>query len=144
MNQGFDYLIDNIAERGFGIIDNFLTTQDITLLQEDLLQKYEQEGFKKAGIGKQDHFQIEHAVRGDYICWFDKENREVAQQAYLEKLNKLMTFINRTCYLGINDVEVHYALYPKGSFYKRHLDQFLFDDKRKLTVICYLNENWSD
>jgi SM-20-related protein len=34
------------------------------------------------------------------------------------------------------------TIYPEGSFYKRHLDQFNRDDHRKLSVICYLNENW--
>ena len=36
------------------------------------------------------------------------------------------------------------TIYPIGSFYKRHLDQFKKDDHRKLSVICYLNENWRE
>ena len=35
------------------------------------------------------------------------------------------------------------TVYPAGSFYKRHLDQFKADDHRKLSVICYLNNNWT-
>ena len=34
------------------------------------------------------------------------------------------------------------TVYPPGSYYKKHLDQFKRDDHRKLSVICYLNENW--
>jgi SM-20-related protein len=34
-------------------------------------------------------------------------------------------------------------MYPEGTFYKRHLDVFKNDTKRKLSIVCYLNdENW--
>jgi SM-20-related protein len=36
------------------------------------------------------------------------------------------------------------TVYPVGSFYKRHLDQFKQDDHRKLSLICYLNEDWKE
>jgi SM-20-related protein len=46
--------------------------------------------------------------------------------------------------LSLKDVEVHMTVYPAGSFYKRHLDQFKQDDHRKLSVICYLNNDWKE
>ena len=42
--------------------------------------------------------------------------------------------------MGILFKEFHYALYPKGTFYKRHIDTFQNDDRRKLSFVCYLNE----
>ena len=45
--------------------------------------------------------------------------------------------------MGILQKEFHYAIYPEGTFYKRHLDTFQNDDRRKLSIVCYLNEaNW--
>jgi SM-20-related protein len=45
--------------------------------------------------------------------------------------------------LGITDKEFHYAVYPPGTFYKRHLDTFQNDSRRKLSIVCYLNsEDW--
>ncbi len=45
--------------------------------------------------------------------------------------------------MGILHKEFHYALYPEGTFYKRHLDTFQNDDRRKLSIVYYLNEeNW--
>ena len=45
--------------------------------------------------------------------------------------------------MGILHKEFHYAVYPKGTFYKRHLDTFQNDGRRKLSVVCYLNdESW--
>ena len=34
------------------------------------------------------------------------------------------------------------TVYPPGAFYKKHLDQFNRDDHRKLSIICYLNNDW--
>lgn len=42
--------------------------------------------------------------------------------------------------MGIVRKEFHYAVYPKGTFYKRHLDTFQNDNRRKLSIVCYLNE----
>ena len=36
------------------------------------------------------------------------------------------------------------TVYPPGSFYKRHLDQFSTDDHRRLSVISYLNKDWKE
>jgi SM-20-related protein len=47
--------------------------------------------------------------------------------------------------LGIQEKEFHYALYPKGTFYKKHLDTFQNDSTRKLSIVCYLNqEDWKE
>ncbi len=42
-------------------------------------------------------------------------------------------------------MELHYAVYPPGAGYQRHLDRFRDDDRRTLTVILYLNPpDWSE
>jgi SM-20-related protein len=124
------------------VIDDFLSDLEITdILQTDdfkngLLR------FKKAGIGKSQEKQINESIRGDYIQWIDPANVVPPIQLYLNRLSQLISFLNQSLFLSLKDLEVHMTLYPKGSFYKRHLDQFKKDDHRKLSVICYLNENW--
>ena len=39
--------------------------------------------------------------------------------------------------------EAHYAIYPRGGFYRRHRDRFHDDDARVLSCVLYLNEGWS-
>ena len=56
-------------------------------------------------------------------------------------LFSLIPYLNS---LSLKDFEVHMTVYPIGSFYKRHLDQFKKDDHRKLSVILYLNNDWQD
>jgi SM-20-related protein len=56
----------------------------------------------------------------------------------------VIAFVNQSLFLSLKDCEVHQTIYPIGSFYKRHLDQFKKDDHRKLSVICYLNKEWKE
>jgi SM-20-related protein len=52
--------------------------------------------------------------------------------------------LNRRCFLGLKSFEGHFARYPVGSFYKRHLDQFHAVPHRIVTVILYLNDSWTE
>ncbi|HAH37000.1 MAG TPA: 2OG-Fe(II) oxygenase, partial [Algoriphagus sp.] len=50
----------------------------------------------------------------------------------------------RRCFLGLKSFEGHFARYPIGSFYKRHLDQFQQVPYREVTVILYVNDQWTE
>ncbi len=148
MNDQFIYqlnqLADGIAENGYAVIDHFLNPQEVKNIQNldrfknGLLQ------FKKAGIGKSQEKQINEAIRGDYIQWIKPESAEQPLQIYLTKLSELIAFVNQNLYLSLKDFELHQTIYPVGTFYKRHLDQFKKEDHRKLSVICYLNSDWQE
>lgn len=137
-------LADGLADQGYAEVDNFLSQQEVQAIlatddfKNGLLQ------FKKAGIGKSQEKQINESIRGDYIQWIDGGTTQKAVEVYLNRLRQLMEFVNRTLYLSLKDLEVHRTIYPIGSFYKRHLDQFKKDDRRKLSVICYLNTDWKE
>jgi SM-20-related protein len=137
-------LADQIAENGFAVIDDFLSNEEIDSIlalqgyKNGLLQ------FKKAGIGKNQDKQINEAIRGDYIQWIDPNNAEPPLLTYLGRLKQVIAFVNQSLFLSLKDCEVHQTIYPIGSFYKRHLDQFKKDDHRKLSVICYLNKDWKE
>lgn len=137
-------LADGLADKGYAEVDNFLSQQEVQAIlatddfKNGLLQ------FKKARIGKSQEKQINESIRGDYIQWIDGGTTQKAVELYLNRLRQLMEFVNRTLYLSLKDLEVHRTIYPIGSFYKRHLDQFKKDDKRKLSVICYLNTDWKE
>jgi SM-20-related protein len=88
--------------------------------------------------------QINEAVRGDYIQWIDRGTANASIKVYLERLQSLITYVNQSLYLSLKDYEVHLTIYPTGSFYKRHLDQFRQDDHRRLSIICYLNQDWNE
>jgi SM-20-related protein len=144
MNSVFDRVADGLADHGYAVIDQFLSQLEVDEIL--LIEEFQSEGtgFKKAGIGNSKSLQIQEAVRGDFIQWLDKKNAPISVQTYLNRLDELVTFLNQALFLSLKDVEVHMTVYPAGSFYKRHLDQFKQDDHRKLSVICYLNNDWKE
>lgn len=136
-------ITEGLAQEGYALVDHFLS-ENLTLQLLERLQELREEGaFKKAGIGKQQHFQIAQAVRGDYIKWIDPESARRVTHEYLEKIKSLMQHLNRTCFLGLKDYESHFAVYPPGTFYKRHADRFYQNPHRIISFVYYLNPGWT-
>ena len=143
LNPLYERLIDDIARQKYSIVDGFFPEAEVQALRQSLLDKYEADRFKKSAIGNQANEKVLDAVRGDFILWLDEENATGAEKMFFDRLKDLTQYLNRTCYMGIARQEFHYALYPEGTFYKRHLDTFQNDRSRKLSVVCYLNnEDW--
>lgn len=138
----FEKIADDLANAGYTIVDNFLSLQEVHQIRE-LPEWSNIMDFAKAGTGKQTSKQINESIRGDYIRWIDERTAPAPLKVYLSRLNALMGFINESLFLSLRDCEVHMTIYPVGTFYKRHLDQFQRDDRRKLSVICYVNEEWT-
>ena len=137
----FESLIDGILETGYGVVDSFLAPGEVAILRNRLRQRQAAGQFREAGIGN-GQAAIEKAVRGDEILWLEAATATPEEAAFLERIDQFIGYVNRTCYLGLRDSELHYARYPVGTFYRRHLDQFRSSSKRKLSVICYLNHAW--
>ena len=81
-------------------------------------------------------------VRGDHIAWLEPPGATAAQRICLEQFETLRLALNRELQLGLLDFECHFAMYPPGAFYRRHLDRFATDDRRALSCVLYLNEAW--
>jgi SM-20-related protein len=140
MEVAFEEIITQIAEKGYGVLDNFIPEQEVDRLSHSFTERYSQDVFKQAGISKQ--HEVVKAIRGDEIFWLEKELADESEMMFLNKLEGFIEYVNYTCYLGLRSYEIHYASYPIGTFYKRHLDKFRSDSGRKISFICYLNPNW--
>lgn len=139
-NPLYENIISDIARQRFSITDDFFSAQEVDLLRASLLQRHGEDGFKKAAIGNKLNETIVRSIRGDLILWIDEVNGNKSEKLFFNKINNLASYLNRTCFLGISHKEFHYAIYPKGTFYKKHIDTFQNDDRRKLSFVCYLNE----
>jgi len=142
-NPLYEQIIQDILEKKYSIVDNFFDANEVAVLRKQLIYKYEEDNFKKAAIGNKTSEVIEKSIRGDFILWINEAEAGEAEKTYFNKINSLVEYLNRTCFMGILTKEFHYAVYPKGTFYKRHLDTFQNDGRRKLSMVCYLNtEDW--
>jgi SM-20-related protein len=142
-NPVYEQIIQDIGWKKFSIIDDFFSSEIVSHLRQSLLNKHEENRFKKAAIGNRVNELIVKSIRGDHILWIDEMTANTAESLFFNQINDLVSYLNKTCFMGILQKEFHYALYPKGTFYKRHIDTFQNDDRRKLSFVCYLNtEDW--
>ncbi|OYX27621.1 MAG: oxidoreductase [Flavobacteriales bacterium 32-35-8] len=140
-NPLYEAIITDILAKKYSVVEDFFSLEDVAVLRQSLLKKHEDNAFKKAAIGNRFEETIVKSIRGDIILWMDEAQADASELLFFNKINSLINYLNRTCFLGILHKEFHYALYPKGTFYKRHIDTFQNDDRRKLSFVCYLNED---
>jgi|SRR5690606_359703 SM-20-related protein len=140
-NPLYETIITDILSKKYSIVEDFFSAEDVAILRQSLLKKHEEDTFKKAAIGNRFEETIVKSIRGDVILWIEEAKADASESLFFNKINNLISYLNRTCFLGILHKEFHYALYPKGTFYKRHIDTFQNDDRRKLSFVCYLNED---
>ncbi len=139
-NVRFEKIISDLMDHSYSVVPDFLTTAETDALRTVLLQKFEEDAFKKASIGNRFNEVQMKSVRGDFISWIDPALAAGPEARFLTRIDALVAYLNRTCFLGIAGKEFHYAIYPEGTRYQRHLDVFKNDDRRQLSLVCYLNE----
>lgn len=132
---------DLLAVNDFVIIDNFLTDDQLSVVKSEFDNNLAH--FNPAGIGALNNNQINEGIRSDYTLWIDRE-RDPELSVWFDIADETIMKLNRYCYLSLSGFEFHFAHYPKGSFYKKHLDQFKERSNRLISMILYLNERWQD
>lgn len=135
-------IIAQLAKQAWAIKPDFLPPTLVNQLASEAESYYQSGCLTPAGTGQGQEREIRQDIRGDGIFWLDPQQATPAQTDYLERMETLRLTINRELQLGLFDLEAHFARYPAGAFYKKHLDVFRADERRTLSVICYLNENW--
>jgi len=142
MKEKFEEIVESFVEHKVGISDLFLSGQLADLLQQHIHRLNADGEMLGAGIGNDAMQSRDNRIRSDKIHWLDKKNKHIEELGFLDHVEEFIAYLNETCYTGINAYEFHYALYEEGAFYKRHKDQFRNDDKRKYSLISYLNNDW--
>ncbi|HLV17242.1 MAG TPA: 2OG-Fe(II) oxygenase [Pseudomonas sp.] len=137
-------IIDDLVARGWSLQPGFISQSLTTQLAHECRARYAAGELIPAGIGRGDGKLINESIRSDSILWVDPGQSE-ACDLYLQAIDELRLTINRELFLGLEDLECHFAVYPPGGFYQRHLDRFRDDDRRTVTVVMYLNDpDWSE
>lgn len=144
MEDSFEDLIASYIKNKVGIAEHFLTPELANHLKQNLLDLNQKNALVSAGIGNSDKLSYDGAIRSDSIYWLDKSHNNVFENEFFAKIDAFILYLNESCYTGITGYEFHYALYEKGDFYLKHLDQFKNNPSRKYSMISYLNSNWQE
>ncbi len=142
MQTTFDNLIDSFIDQKVGLTEHFLTDILSNDLKQNLHALYADDLMITAGTGNNQKVTHNNLLRSDKIFWLDRSHNDVHENQFFDMIDAFVSHLNRTCYTGITGYEFHYAMYEKGSFYKRHLDQFRNDNGRAFSMIMYLNVDW--
>lgn len=134
-------ILDDLASHGWSVNPLAVDPQLVAELASECRQRHAAGQLARAGIGQGEAHQLNDSVRGDHIQWLEP-GESAPVDRYLGVLDELRAQLNGQLYLGLEDYECHFALYPAGSFYKRHLDRFRADDRRTVTTVFYLNADW--
>lgn len=84
------------------------------------------------------------ALRGDQVCWLAEGGANDAEVALLAGLEHVRAALNQRLYLGLADIEAHYACFAPGTGYRVHRDRFRDDDRRAVSLVVYLNAGWRE
>lgn len=142
MRGDFESLIGDFLENRVGVGEEFIDDKLSHDLTSNLVLLYKEEALKQAGLGNKDRSVIDANIRGDKIFWLDKNKPLKSEASFFALIDAFVLYLNRTCFAGIKSYEFHYALYEKGTYYKKHIDQFKTDHGRAFSMIIYLNKGW--
>ena len=142
MEKIFNNLIESYIDNKVGIAEHFLNKSLASGLKENLNSLYAENHMQAAGTGNDEVVAHNKSVRSDVIYWLDRKNENQKENDFFDLMDLFVSHLNETCYTGITGYEFHYALYEKGSSYKKHIDQFRTNKSRQYSMIMYLNEDW--
>jgi SM-20-related protein len=112
-------------------------------LRADLRRLQAEGALVPAAVGRNDGRSLRGDIRADSTRWLDDPRCGDAARVFLERLDALRIALNRRLFLGLDEVEAHYAAYPSGGGYARHRDRFRDSDARVVSLVTYLNEDWN-
>ena len=144
MQTTFDCLVNSFIADKVGLAENFLSVALAARLKANLIALYAEKQLQPAGIGNHALIVQDQLIRSDKIYWLDRQPNDLPENDFFDLMDRFVHYLNSTCYTGITGYEFHYALYEKGSFYKKHLDQFQTNKSRAYSMILYLNADWRE
>ncbi|MGE8532750.1 MAG: 2OG-Fe(II) oxygenase [Acinetobacter guillouiae] len=131
-----DQILDDLDQHGFTIIDHAYSAEyGLQLVAECTLNLNR---FREAAIQNG----VISNIRSDHILWINEE-LTIAQQ-HIDALKQLSQILNYSFYLGIQDVEAHFACYNAGEFYALHRDNPQGKNGRMISTVYYLHQEWQD
>ena len=142
INLQLETIINDLSKNGYAICDAFLPAKTITTLANKATKRYLSGAMAAAKTGQQAK---NTSMRGDSIFWLDENSRKPSVQAYFSKMQLIKNALNQHLFMNVQELETHLAVYPIGSVYQKHLDQFSQGEgvqARQLSSVLYLNNHW--
>lgn len=135
-------MFDELAEQGWSQSHDLVSVEWARSLALQCQNLYDQGRFAPAAVGFRQTKSVQTQIRGDSILWVEDAGVPSLQNDVNEFLQTLQDEMNQALYLGLKRFEAHFALYPPGRGYEKHIDNHTGLSHRRITFVFYLNENW--
>ena len=134
-------IVDDLAEQGWSQQRGFLTEALTLKLAAECHKRAATGALAPAAVGRGSAQGVREGIRGDHIQWLER-GESAACDLYLAVMDSLRQAMNQGLFLGLEEYESHFARYPPGAFYRKHVDRFRDDDRRMVSAVIYLNPAW--
>ncbi|MBJ9957932.1 2OG-Fe(II) oxygenase [Acinetobacter courvalinii] len=131
-----EQILDDLNEFGFALIDDVYSNEYVHSLVHECTSHLAE--FRAAGV---QNGVVSH-IRSDHILWID-DQLPIAQQ-HIKALEEFSQALNQAFYLGIKEVEAHFACYNAGEFYALHRDNPQQKNDRMISTVYYVHESWQE
>lgn len=129
-----DQILDDLDQHGFSIVDDAYSSEYQHAVSQECLSHLNK--FRNAAIQNG----VVNNIRSDHILWLQPEFQ--ISHLHIQTLQQFSQILNRAFYLGIKDVEAHFACYHAGEFYTLHRDNPQDKNGRMISSVYYLHEQW--
>lgn len=130
-----------LAKHGFAVEPCWLELATVSALASCARERLGGAEAAPAAVGRGAGRRRDAAVRGDSIAWFGPPYSPI-ETDLVARLESLRLGFNESLQLGLFEFEGHYACYPAGAGYVRHLDRHTGSVARTVSFVLYLNEDW--
>jgi SM-20-related protein len=141
-DRRLERILEELRADGVSVSDEFWPPHEVRALADCAAARRSRGEFREARIGAGASLVRRAEIRGDLTCWLGGELFS-AETKLLAALEQLRLRLNEAAYLGLVDLELHYAWYPPGGAYARHVDQPQGRGARRVSLVLYLNEHRS-
>jgi len=134
--------LDQFQQSGWLTYDHFISDQTALQIREFILSKSVGGALRRAAIGRSDQLRIATEQRGDFIEWVDPSHAPEPVTEFFNRMDEVVTILNRSFFLGLRSLESHYTCYPENTRYERHSDRHKSGSSRVVSFVLYLNPEW--
>ncbi|QEA13741.1 2OG-Fe(II) oxygenase [Comamonas flocculans] len=138
----YDEIIAGLNRQGWSITDTTVAPQWCAELREHAERLWEEGAFEAGEFGLDLASGRQPEVRGDAVCWIEPAS-DLARLPFFEWMAGFRAVLNQRFNLGVRSQEFHFARYPRGRGYRKHLDQHRGRNLRKISIVLYLNPGWN-
>jgi len=129
-----DQILDDLDQHGFSIVDDAYSSEYQHAVSQECQNHLNE--FRNAAIQNG----VVSNIRSDHILWLQPEFQ--ISHLHIQTLQQFSQILNRAFYLGIKDVEAHFACYHAGEFYTLHRDNPQDKNGRMISSVYYLHGQW--